>query len=141
MSLSPLICMNREAENWISHTKHKAYISCWIILGGGIYEQDGTMFEFWRKDDFNFLYVNSGKLSLYSGSLNPASNSLLLWVDRLSINLENHPGFLPASPTHLFVLYDLIKFPFFLWIPWMSNASGKSSLSTLNFICSIKALS
>lgn len=78
------------------------------------------MFAFWREDDLNFLYVNSGKLSLRRGSLNPANNQVYchkmvkMRGRHATTDLENNPGSVPASPTRLFVLNALMALPFFL---------------------------
>lgn len=65
------------------------------------------MFAFWREDDLNSLYANSGKLSLHRGSLNPANNQVYCPKTvktcgrHATFRSGKHPGSIPTSPTCL----------------------------------------
>lgn len=77
------------------------------------------MFAFWREDDLNSLYVNSGKLSLHRGSLNPANNQV--YCHKMVKTCERHATYrsgkqsrFHSSFSHMFVLNGLMTLPFFL---------------------------
>lgn len=57
------------------------------------------MFAFWREEDFNFLYVNSGKSSLHGGSLNLADNGT--YCQRTVKTCEGHACYLQIWKTIL----------------------------------------